>query len=101
MNNIESIAAVDGLDAIFVGSNDLAASLGKIGQFEDSEVVAAIERVTAAAQNNDLALGFFGVDSASVSTWIDRGYTLICAGVDAIFVTQGAKRIVDTLKNTR
>ncbi len=90
VDNIEAIAAVDGLDCIFIGPYDLSASMGKTGAVDDPEVVAAIDRVGAAAKANGLALGFFGVSADSVLPWIDKGYSLICAGTDAGFVTGGA-----------
>lgn len=98
VENIEAIAAVDGLDCIFIGPYDLSASMGKTGQVDDAEVVAAIDRVTAAAQANGLALGFFGVSANSVLPWIDKGYRLICAGTDAGFVTGGASATLEGMR---
>jgi len=99
IENIESIAAVEGIDAVFIGPYDLSASMGKTGQVDDAEVVAAIDRVYAACRQNKVALGYFGVDGASVRACMDKGYHLICAGVDAGFVTAGAKRILEDLKS--
>ena len=98
VDNIEAIAAVDGIDAVFIGPYDLSASMGKSGQVDDAEPVAAIERVRAACRQHDIALGYFGVDAASVQAYLQRGYHLICAGVDAGFVTAGAKQVLDELK---
>ena len=98
IGNIDAIAAVDGIDAVFIGPYDLSASMGRTGQVDDPEVVAAIERVRAACSANGVALGYFGVDAASVQAYIERGYRLICAGVDAGFVTAGAKQVLETLK---
>lgn len=98
INNIESIAEVDGIDAVFIGPYDLSASMGKMGEVDDPEVVEAIGRVTRACQKHDLALGYFGVDADSVRPYIDKGYNLICAGVDAGFVTAGASDILQQLK---
>src|SRR3954453_9312309 len=49
LENVEKIAAVDGVDVIHVGCNDLLTAMGKPGAFGDPEVVAAVERVIAAA----------------------------------------------------
>jgi 4-hydroxy-2-oxoheptanedioate aldolase len=43
LSNIESIAAVDGVDGIFIGPGDLSASMGHLGNPKHPEVVAAIE----------------------------------------------------------
>lgn len=98
VDNIESITQVDGIDAVFIGPYDLSASMGKIGEVEDPEVVAAIDRVTLACRQNNMALGYFGVSAASVRPYIDQGYNLICAGVDAGFVTAGASAVIETFK---
>lgn len=50
LENIEEIAAVDGVDVIHIGSNDLLAALGKPGKFDDPELVQALDRAIAAAQ---------------------------------------------------
>ncbi len=97
VENIEEIAAVDGLDAIFVGPYDLSASLGKTGEVEDPEVIAAIDRVTGVCRAQGLALGYFGVSTDSVRPYIDRGFSLICAGTDAGFVTAGAAEVLQQL----
>ncbi len=98
VDNIEEIARVDGIDAVFIGPYDLSASMGKMGEVDDEEVVAAIDRVSVACKKNAVALGFFGVSAESVQPWIDKGYSLICAGVDAAFVTRGAQQVLKQLK---
>jgi len=98
VDNIEAIVEVEGIDAVFIGPYDLSASMGKTGAVDDPEVVAAIDRVTRACQQNNIALGYFGVDADSVRPYIDKGYNLICAGVDAGFVTAGASGIIESLK---
>lgn len=97
VNNIEEIAKVAGIDAVFIGPYDLSASMNKMGEVSDPEVVAAIDKVTRACQQNNVALGYFGVTAESVQPYIDQGYKLICAGVDAGFVTQGAQEILQQL----
>lgn len=98
VDNIEAITQVDGIDAVFIGPYDLSESMGKTGEVEDPEVVAAIDRVTLACRQNNMALGYFGVSAASVRPYIDQGYNLICAGVDAGFVTAGASAVIETFE---
>lgn len=99
IGEIDAIAQVDGVDAVFIGPYDLSASMGKTGEVDAPDVVAAIDEVTRACQRHDVALGFFGLDAASVEPWIGCGYSLICAGVDAGFVTSGAQAIVGALRS--
>ncbi len=83
---------------MFIGPYDLSASMGKTGEVDAPDVVAAIDEVTRACQRHDVTLGFFGLDAASVAPWIERGYSLICAGVDAGFITAGAAAIAGELR---
>jgi len=98
VDNIEEIAAVDGLDAVFIGPYDLSASLGVPGEVGHPKVVAAIDRITAACQATGMPLGYFGVDAAAVAPYVARGYTLVCASVDCLLLGQGARRLLAQLK---
>lgn len=97
VDNIEEIAKVEGIDAVFIGPYDLSASMNRMGEIDHPEVVRAIDRVTRACRQNDMALGYFGVTAETVKPYIEQGYTLICAGVDAGFITQGSKDILQSL----
>ncbi len=94
VNNIESIVQVSGVDAIFVGPYDLSASLGLMGQVDHPEVVKAIDHVTGVCHEADMPLGLFGLDAAAVMPYIDRGYTLIVAGVDTLLLGQAAQAML-------
>ena len=65
VENIESIVKVEGIDAVFVGPYDLAASLGKMGRIDDPAVTAAIEHVANTCQAAGIPLGYFGVSVSS------------------------------------
>ena len=60
LNNVEAIAAVEGVAVIHVGSNDLLVNMGKPGQFDDPEIVAAQERAIAAAKAHGKFAGIGG-----------------------------------------
>ncbi|MDX1561586.1 MAG: aldolase/citrate lyase family protein [Gammaproteobacteria bacterium] len=98
VENIEQIAGVQGIDAVFIGPYDLSASFGYPGQVDHPQVVEAIEHVTAACAAAGRRLGYFGMDAAAVKPYVDRGYTLICAGIDCVFIGQGAKQLLGDLK---
>lgn len=98
VDNIEAIARVPGVDAVLLGPYDLAASLGKMGQVDDPIVVAAIRRVTDACVAAGMPLGYFGISAAAVTPYIERGYTLIVAGVDTLFLGQGARTLLADLR---
>jgi 2-dehydro-3-deoxyglucarate aldolase len=99
VENIEAIAAVDGLDAVFLGPYDLSASLGHPGDIHHPSVAEAIDHVTRTCQDAGMPLGYFGLDANAVTPFMERGYTLICAGIDCVLLGQTAKRLVDALKS--
>ena len=96
--NIDAIVRVPGVDAVLVGPYDLSASLGKMGQVDDPAVVAAIERVTAACRGAGMPLGIFGVTAAAVRPYAARGYSLLVAGVDTLYLANGAKALLAELR---
>ncbi len=98
VENIDSIVQVEGIDAVFIGPYDLSASMGITGQVDDPDVVAAIDVVSSACEKYNIARGFFGLTVESVQPYIDQGYSLICVGTDAGFVTRGVSEITSALK---
>ncbi len=99
VENIESIVQVDGVDAVLLGPYDLAASLGKMGQVEDAEVVEAIEHITQTCLKAEMPMGYFGVTADAVKPYIERGFTMIVAGVDTLLLGTAAKRLLANLKS--
>ena len=87
---IESIAAVAGVDALFVGPSDLAASMGLIGRSGHPDVVAAvddaIDRIIAAG----LPAGVFATTPELVERWTARGATFVAVGVDLALLAKAA-----------
>lgn len=82
LNNIEAIAAVDGVDAIFVGPGDLAASLGHIADLKHPDVQDAVEnairRITACGKPAGILTG----DKELAGHYIDLGTIFTAVGVD-------------------
>jgi 2-keto-3-deoxy-L-rhamnonate aldolase RhmA len=98
VEEIERIVAVPGVDAVLLGPYDLSASLGKMGRVDDPDVLAAIDRVTAACRAAGMPLGYFGVNAAAVRPYVESGYTLIVAGVDTLLLGSAARALLEELK---
>ncbi len=98
VENIEAIVRVEGIDAVFVGPFDLSASLGRPGEVRHPEVVEAIERVTAACMAARMPLGIFGTGPEAVRPYLDRGYTLVAAGVDTMILGDAASKLLEGLR---
>lgn len=99
VNNIEQIVKVEGIDAVLLGPYDLSASMGKMGEVTNPEVLQAIEHVTRCCREAGIPLGYFGVNADAVKPYIAQGYSLIVAGVDTILLGSTASRMLDKLRN--
>ncbi len=91
---VEEIAAVPGIDALLVGPYDLSGSLGLLGQVTAPPVTAAIDRVTAVAQQAGKPLGIFGTSVEAVRPYQAKGYTLLTIGTDTLLMHSAAQQIV-------
>lgn len=99
VENIDAIVQVPGVDAVLLGPYDLSASYGKMGQISDPEVLNGIDRVTTSCQAVRMPLGYFGISFDAVKPWMDKGYSLVVAGVDVLFLGNGARRMLKELQS--
>jgi 2-dehydro-3-deoxyglucarate aldolase len=91
---IDEIVAVPGVDGLFIGPNDLSASLGLVGQMRHPTVLAAIDRVRVAATRAGLPLGIYvGTDAAALDMAND--YQLLLIGSD---VARLRRSLEDTVR---
>jgi 2-dehydro-3-deoxyglucarate aldolase/4-hydroxy-2-oxoheptanedioate aldolase len=98
VRNIDAMAGVAGIDAVFVGPYDLSASMGKMGQVGDPEVQKAITRVRDSCLAAGLTLGIFGLRADAVAPYIAQGFTLIAAGCDSVFLASAARATLEELR---
>ena len=87
---IDEIAAVEGIDALFVGRIDLTISLGCESP-DDERVIAAVDRIVTACVAAGRPVGMFVSRTGDVAMWQDKGATLFLLGSDHGFVRDGAK----------
>jgi 4-hydroxy-2-oxoheptanedioate aldolase len=80
--NATEIAAVDGVDVVFVGPRDMSAALGKLNKFDDPELRALIAKVEQATLASGKALGTVAPTAAQVKELFGRGYTFLISGSD-------------------
>lgn len=90
---IEEIAAVDGIDGIFLGPFDLSCSIGKVGQFDDPEVQELIKKAEEAILRSDCFLGGFKSGGRSLERMFNEdGYSLVCGSVDLGLLRDAAQK---------
>lgn len=83
VENAEAIAALDGVDCLWVGHFDLTCSLGIPGQFDHPKFAAAIEAVVSACRNTGTSLGRLVPDVASGVAFYKQGFDFIAYSADA------------------
>lgn len=77
IDNLADILSVKGIDAAFVGPEDLAASLDRAGQTSDPAVEAAIRRVIAVSEENGIIPGIHTGSVEKARYWLDQGMRMI------------------------
>ena len=98
VDRIEEMLAVPGIDLPLVGPYDLSASMGLMGQVDHPEVQGAIGRVLAAARKAGAPAGIFCMTADEANRYIEQGFRAILVGVDAAFLTAGAKATLGRIK---
>ncbi len=94
---VEEIAAVDGIDVLWVGHFDLTNFLGIPGQFDHPKFLDAIKRVVAAARKYDKGLGFMPTDEQWAEEFKGHGFNMLAAGTDQAIVLAGYRRILQAV----
>ncbi|MEZ5832339.1 MAG: aldolase/citrate lyase family protein [Dongiaceae bacterium] len=89
VENTEAIAAVDGVDVVFVGPRDLSAAIGKLNKFDDPELRALIAKAEDATLKSGKALGTVAPAGALVKQLFGRGYRFLIAGSDVTHLRAG------------
>ena len=92
LDNVEEIAAVKGIDVLHVGSNDLLVAMGKPGKFDDPDIIAAQDRVIAAAKANGIFAGCGGNrDVERQVKAIKRGARFVTTQADIAFLAAASQ----------
>lgn len=93
VENAAEIAAVDGVDGVFVGPSDLAASMGVIGQQTHPEVVDAVRRTFAAVTAAGKPVGVNAFDPAVADGYLDAGASFVLVGADVAVLARGSEAL--------
>lgn len=92
VENIEAIAAVEGLDMLFIGPMDLSASLGAFGEFADERFTAAFHAVERAVLDAGKWLGCIPFHDWTAERLYRSGHHLVLSGADTVLLRQAAER---------
>lgn len=83
LENVAAIAATPGIDVLFIGPNDLSASLNLFRQFDHPEFLKAVDRILNAASRHGVAAGYMAGSPEETLQRIDQGFRFVAGGSDA------------------
>jgi 4-hydroxy-2-oxoheptanedioate aldolase len=99
LDNLDEILSVKGLDAVYIGPNDLALSLGyePRSDVDDPRVVEAVEHILAKAQQHGVTAGMHNSSAVYARRWADKGFRFVTVGADVSFLVSGAAQALAEL----
>jgi 4-hydroxy-2-oxoheptanedioate aldolase len=93
LQHLEDICAVSGIDGVFIGPADLAASMGHRGKPGHPEVQAAIEKAILTIVASGKAAGTLTSDPVLARRYLSLGCTFVATGVDILLYANAARRL--------
>ena len=101
IRNIPEIAAVEGIDSIFIGPGDLMASLGKPGAKEDDEHARLIGEGLQSIKSAGLGAGILGYGQVKASQYFADGFDYVAVGADTWMLATGFRELLGAIKHRR
>ena len=98
LHNVEAIAAVPGVDALWVGHFDLTNFMGIPGAFEHPLYLAALARIVAACEAHGKAAGFLAMDDDWARAYVAKGFRLLAYGVDQMMLQNALRHGLEVLR---
>jgi len=98
--DVDAIAAVDGIDALWIGHFDLTNFLGIPGAFDHPKYLDAVARVVAACRAHRKTPAFLATDERWARDYAAKGFRMMAYGVDQLMLQDALKRGLDVLRAT-
>ncbi|WP_028224973.1 aldolase/citrate lyase family protein [Paraburkholderia ferrariae] len=93
LDNLEAIAAVPGVDGVFIGPADLAASLGHMGKAGHPEVRGAVDAAIGRLARCGKSAGLLMVDEPSAQRYFEMGARFVAVGIDAVMLARASEAL--------
>lgn len=98
LDRIEAIASVDGIDGVFIGPSDLAASMGHVGNMQHPEAQKAYEDAVKRLKAIGKPAGIITPNEEEARRYISWGYTFVAVGADVGLLARGADALAKKFK---
>jgi 2-keto-3-deoxy-L-rhamnonate aldolase RhmA len=98
LQSLEAIAAVDGVDALFIGPTDLSGSLGHPGEMSHPAVVQAMSGAVQRARDAGKSIGTLGADPSQVAQYRAMGFDFVAVSSDLGLMMQAAQAALAALR---
>ena len=95
LENLDDIAQLPGVNAIFIGPADLSASMGFPGQMHHPEVVATIKAAIERLKKLGVPVGFMALDPVAAQGYIDQGVDFTAVSVDMVLLAESVAKLRD------
>lgn len=99
LDKIESIAAVEGVDAVFIGPSDLSASLGHIGNPKHEDVQSALKTAVDKLSEMNKPAGILAFNPDDAKRYIDWGYRFLAVGSDLSVLANGTQALAERFRS--
>lgn len=93
LEEADAIAAIDGVDLLFVGPADLSQALGVLGQLDHEKVWNGIDRVAAACKRHNKAWGIVPAGPAHADRCVEKGCRMLTFGSDVMAMRLGIQAV--------
>jgi 4-hydroxy-2-oxoheptanedioate aldolase len=97
-DQLEAIAAVEGVDGIFIGPADLSASFGHLGNPQHPEMQKHLEQAARRLKAAGKPAGILTGNAEEARRYIDWGYTFVAVGTDTVLLARAADALAGTFK---
>lgn len=95
---LDEVAAIDGVDVLFVGPMDLSMALGIFGQFDHPDYMYAIKATAEATKKANKVCGVLLTNPDQLPMYYELGYRFFTSGADSGFINVGARNTVKVLQ---
>ena len=100
LDQLEAIAKVDGVDGVFIGPSDLAASLGRLGNPQHADVQSAMQDAVKRLKAIGKPAGILTGNEEEARRYIDWGYLFVAVGADVGLLARNADALAKKFKSS-